>query len=316
MRGLAVVLALSLGSCLHGPTGAVWYGRGPATSPPSEPRRASVELARTLAASEAACRAVLEEASALGYEPTSSGQPCLRTRDKATPFHLSLVRDSDGGVQRELTFSWRGAGIEGGAYVPAYPAQKDEALRQQAATVAEWNDALARAAQRLSAAPAEGRTAEAAARFDRAVGLYQEGKLEVAVVDFEAAYAAQPRWEVLYNIAVAQQKLGRNALAHGSFVRYLAEGGAKVPAKRRADVEKALASLEPRLGRVLLQIVGTFTDVEVDGRSLGATPPAVLLLEPGRHELKAKQGAEVGAAAACGLAAGATAVVLLEAPAR
>ncbi|MGC4120924.1 MAG: hypothetical protein QM765_41380 [Myxococcales bacterium] len=315
MRRFGSLVALGLAGCLHGPVGPTWYGRGPNTSPPSEPLRAPAATAQVLLASEESCRAILEEASALGYEPATSGQPCLRTRDKATPFFLALERESEGGVRRELTFAWRAGGVEGSAYIPAFPAQRDEAQRQLKAIAAEWSESLTRAADRRRAPAQDQRIAEAAAHFDRAVGHFKAGQWEAAASEFEAAYTAQPRWEVLYNIAVAQQKLGRNALARSNLERYLAEGGARVAPKRRADVEKALAETQSQLGRVNLQIVGQASDIQVDGRSLGASPPPVLWLEPGRHEFRALQGGKTGAGIAVGVAAGDTAAVLLEIPA-
>ena len=312
MRGFAGLLLAALSGCLHGPVGPTWYGRGPATTPPSEPLRAPVEVARALAAGETSCRAVLEAAAAIGYAHGGSGLPCQRTRDETTPFHLALERDGDGGLRRELTFSWKADGVEGGAYIPAYPVQREGAQRRLAATAAEWNDTLSRAAQPPRAGPSDERSSEAATRFDRGVALFEDGRTQEALLEFEAAYASEPRWEVLYNIAVVQQKLTRPALAHLSFTRYLAEGGARVPAPRRAEVEKVTSSLEPLLARVTLQVVGPPAEVEVDGRPLGPNPPPVLFLEPGHHVLKARQAREVRAERACELRAGESAVVVLD----
>lgn len=315
MRRVAVPFALTLGACLHGPVGPTWYGRGPNTSPPSDPLRAPGELARALPASEQSCRTVLEEASALGYEPANAGRPCQRTRVEATPFYLALGRPAEGGLRRELTFAWKEGAIEGAAYVPAYPAQRDAARKELAATAAEWSDVLGRAALRQSAAPDKS-AAEAAAHFDRAVGLYRQGQLEAALLEFEAAYETSPRWEVHYNIAVTLQRLGRSALAREVYGLYLEEGGAQVPTERRADVAKAMASLEARLGRVNLQVVGQALEVRVDRRSYGENPPPVLWLEPGRHEFSALYGDQRRAGIAVSLGAGEIASVLLEVPAR
>src|SRR5688572_30827232 len=79
---------------------------------------------------------------------------------------------------------------------------------------------------------------DAAERYDRGVKLYDAAKGDVrmyaaALAEFEAAYAAMPAFQVLFNIAITQKKLGRFGAALQTFERYLKEGGTEVPAARR-----------------------------------------------------------------------------------
>jgi hypothetical protein len=83
--------------------------------------------------------------------------------------------------------------------------------------------------------------ATARQHFERGVTLAKQHAYAEALSEFERAYAAVPHFSVLYNVAQAQIALGRSAEAVATLQRYLDEAGARIDAKRRAEVEQVLA---------------------------------------------------------------------------
>ncbi|MFL5305077.1 MAG: tetratricopeptide repeat protein [Polyangia bacterium] len=84
---------------------------------------------------------------------------------------------------------------------------------------------------------------EARAHFDRGVQLGHAGDYRQAAAEFQRAYQISPHYAVLYNLAQAQIALGQTAEAIDSLQRYLAEGGANVPADRRTEVQGTIKQL-------------------------------------------------------------------------
>jgi hypothetical protein len=97
---------------------------------------------------------------------------------------------------------------------------------------------------------------EARARFQAGLTAAQRGDLVIALSEFEAAYAAQPHFSVLYNIGRARAGLGRYADAIAAFERYLAEGGSRVAEARRAEVRSLLDACRNRIGAVQIDVAG------------------------------------------------------------
>jgi hypothetical protein len=93
-------------------------------------------------------------------------------------------------------------------------------------------------------------------RFDEALTYAQVGNLEQALAEFQAAYAADPRFPVLFNIGHAASMLGRPVEAVGAFERYLVEGVGQIDETRRATAETLLASNRKRIGQVRIEIAG------------------------------------------------------------
>ncbi len=135
--------------------------------------------------------------------------------------------------------------------------------------------------------PAPPGQASAREHFQAGVARAHAGELEGAIREFESAYAAQPHYSVLYNIAQAQAGLGRTALAIGNFERYLQEGANEIPSGRRAEVQAFLESARKRVGAV--QIVpadSTPLRVWLDGTEL--SPDAFvhpIAVNVGKHQL-------------------------------
>jgi hypothetical protein len=123
---------------------------------------------------------------------------------------------------------------------------------------------LASAQEVTPAAQVEART-----HFQRGLNHVKTGELERALQEFEAAYAAQPHFSVLYNIAQAQLALGRPVEAVPTFERYLAEGGERVNSDRRSEVQALVESNRRRIGQLRITALSPErTRVWLDGLEL------------------------------------------------
>jgi hypothetical protein len=140
------------------------------------------------------------------------------------------------------------------------------------------------------AEPSDKAKEEAATRFERGVKLYDAQDYAAALAEFEAAYRLVPRYQVLFNVGVAQKKLFRYNDAFRSLTRYLQEGGEKVPPDRRDQVAKELAEIHALVAEVSVKVDGMPASVEVDGRLVGETPMSgPLLLPSGHHVVRASR---------------------------
>lgn len=81
--------------------------------------------------------------------------------------------------------------------------------------------------------------------FHRGDALYAQGRYEDAILAFQEAYAISERPLLLYNIANAQERLGRWADALGMLQRYLPDAAPT----ERVDVEQRIRSIELRVAR-------------------------------------------------------------------
>jgi hypothetical protein len=141
-----------------------------------------------------------------------------------------------------------------------------------------------------AAEPSDKAKEEAATRFERGVKLYDAQDYAAALAEFEAAYRLVPRYQVLFNVGVAQKKLFRYNDAFRSLTRYLQEGGDKVPPDRRDQVAKELAEIHALVAEVTVKVDGLPASIEVDGRLMGETPMSgPLLLPSGHHVVRASR---------------------------
>jgi hypothetical protein len=135
------------------------------------------------------------------------------------------------------------------------------------------------------------RAQEARARYERGMQLYNEGASEGALVEFERAYQLAPSYKLLYNIALIRLQLNDYAQALKAFQEYLAEGGTEISSVRRSEVERHLAGLRAKVGRVELVSSARGADVLVDDVVVGRLPLAeLLLLNPGRRRITITRG--------------------------
>jgi hypothetical protein len=119
---------------------------------------------------------------------------------------------------------------------------------------------------------AQASPAEAESHFKRGVSFYQEADFKAAVVEFKRAYELSKNWRLLYNVAQAQYQAHDYAEALGSFETYLHEGGDKLPRPRRAEVDKEIARLRARVGRITIRTSVPEALVSVDDEAVGSAP--------------------------------------------
>src|SRR6185437_2820015 len=103
---------------------------------------------------------------------------------------------------------------------------------------------LARAQE--APAPSADAVKEAGGHFHHAVELYKDSDYGGALVEFERAYAIAPSYHLLFNLGQTYFQLQRWADALRSLQEYLAQGGAQVPADKRASVESDIRQLQNR----------------------------------------------------------------------
>lgn len=145
----------------------------------------------------------------------------------------------------------------------------------------------------LAAAPRPVRAddAEGVQHFERGVALYQDGSLEGALTEFEAAYKITKNFKLLFNIALCQGDLGDPVGALASYERYLAEGGARVAGKSEQAREQIA-----RLKRMVQPVTITSdapegTELFVDNVRVGTLPRTTpLVVKLGTRTFTAKRG--------------------------
>jgi len=129
---------------------------------------------------------------------------------------------------------------------------------------------------------------EATAHFEAGVALVDRGNDKAALVEFEQAYKIAGDWQYLFNIGVLQRKLFRYGEAITTFERYLSDGGAAVPAERRARVERELSELKNLVGDLSITIDGAPARIELDDAYVGDSPlPGPLVIAVGPHRVRA-----------------------------
>jgi len=129
-------------------------------------------------------------------------------------------------------------------------------------------------------------SAKAAVRFQRAVELYREGSYEGALAEFSKAYQVSPSYLVLYNIAQTQYALHDFVGAYKSLMQYMAEGGADIPADRRAQVDEMTVRLVGRMAHLQISTNVAGADIRVDDVSVGTAPlPGPVPVNVGTHRV-------------------------------
>jgi hypothetical protein len=132
------------------------------------------------------------------------------------------------------------------------------------------------------------RIAEARKRYELGLKLYEDGNYEAARIEFERALAIAPSYKILFNVGLAYKQLHKYVDALKAFEAYLQEGGTQVPPERRADVEKEIAELRPRIARVTITVNVAGAEVAIDDVAIGKAPlPAPVLVDPGVRKFSA-----------------------------
>ncbi|HEY3500763.1 MAG TPA: hypothetical protein VGK73_38995 [Polyangiaceae bacterium] len=123
---------------------------------------------------------------------------------------------------------------------------------------------------------------EAARRdFAEGVKLYQAGDFEGARRLFLQADAEHHAAPIVYNLALAEERLGHAQAAVDAYERYVAEAGEAGEFTAAATV--AIAQLKARSTRVRIETQPSGARLFVDGSPLDELAPASVLVFAGRH---------------------------------
>ena len=139
----------------------------------------------------------------------------------------------------------------------------------------------------LAAGAQDGR-AEARERFERGVELFDEGRFEQALVEFEQAYNIAPAAPVLFNVAQVHAALGHAVEAVLTYRRYLAEGGAAISAERRRLVDAEITRLTARIAHLSIRTSVLGATVSIDDVDVGSTPLDPVDVTAGEHVVAAR----------------------------
>ncbi len=138
----------------------------------------------------------------------------------------------------------------------------------------------------------------ARAHFRAGVAFLQDpdgARYAEALREFQAAYVDSPSWKILGNLGICAMKLERDGEAVEAFTKYLAEGGSRIEASERAQVQRDLDMLSAGVVWVKLRstppgaqftderipvagapVINRYTDTEAELR---------IGLRPGRHRM-------------------------------
>jgi hypothetical protein len=149
------------------------------------------------------------------------------------------------------------------------------------------------AARAQEAAPATGSAAPSAAgsddareRFKRGEAAYQKGSYELAISEWEAAYAAEARPRIQYNIYQARERLGQLVEAVDALQKYLSTADPDDP--YYSDATARLASLQQRLKATGVRLIGgpEGASINISGHDWGRLPrPDPISVQPGNHRV-------------------------------
>lgn len=124
---------------------------------------------------------------------------------------------------------------------------------------------------------------DAAKLYEHGVHAAEKEDYVSALEAFEKAYATQPTYQVLYNIALAYAALNRPALAVEHFERYLSEGGSGIESNRVSAVRELIAEQKRLYGVIELHVRPVPSKVSVDGKEVGE---GTLQVAPGMHLIR------------------------------
>jgi hypothetical protein len=159
------------------------------------------------------------------------------------------------------------------------------------AAVAGSPSALAASSQEASVSAAPNPRLELArTHFLRGVEFYRHGDFRLALVEFRRSYELSQNYAILYNIGQVNHQLNNYADALGALQRYLTEGGARVPAERRTEVQASITELEKRVARVRLRVNLDGVELSIDEASLGRMGrERSCVVDPGDHRIELRR---------------------------
>ncbi|MCU0681659.1 MAG: hypothetical protein MUF34_05290 [Polyangiaceae bacterium] len=125
-----------------------------------------------------------------------------------------------------------------------------------------------------SASPPQGTGSvdEAREHYERGLQLFRDGAFDGALTEFLRAYELAPSYRLFYFIGHTHRQLNDFAPALRAFEQYLKDGGREIQAKRRSEVEREIAQLRKRVGRIEIVASEPGAAILVDDRNVGTSP--------------------------------------------
>jgi hypothetical protein len=127
---------------------------------------------------------------------------------------------------------------------------------------------------------------DARERFKRGEAAYQKGNYELAISEWEAAYASEARPRIQYNIYQARERLGQLVEAVAALEKYLSTADPDDP--YYSDATARLASLQQRLKATGVKLIGgpDGASINISGHDWGRLPrPDAISVQPGNHRI-------------------------------
>lgn len=139
---------------------------------------------------------------------------------------------------------------------------------------------------------------KARVHYERGLVLFNEDNFDAALFEFERAYELAPSYKILYNMGRIQREQKNYAAAMRSYARYLREGGAAIPPERRAEIDKELAVLKPRVAEIIVRVnvdgANVYADdipvcaATIESSCVGISPlREPIVVNGGRHKITA-----------------------------
>lgn len=122
--------------------------------------------------------------------------------------------------------------------------------------------------------------------FKRGEAAYQKGSYALAINEWQAAYAADARPRIQYNIYQAHERLGQLQEAAAALQRYLSTADPDDP--YYSDATARMAALQQRLQATGIRLTGGVegASIEVSGHDWGRLPrPDRVPVQPGNHRV-------------------------------
>jgi hypothetical protein len=142
----------------------------------------------------------------------------------------------------------------------------------------------------LATAPARAdQASDARAHYAAGQKLYDQGRYDEAIVEYETAYRLKPHPNVLYNIAQAHERLLEYAASVEWFERFLREAPADAP--ERPFVENRLRVLRALPARISITTIPEHVHAQLRGPAgrFEADTPALFRVPAGRYDVELTQ---------------------------
>jgi len=131
---------------------------------------------------------------------------------------------------------------------------------------------------------------EAKQHYLQGVDLFEEGDYQNALIEFKKSYELVPNFNVLYNIGQTYFQLQDYANALKTLSQYLDDGGKRIVASRRAEVEGDVDKLKSRVATVTVKVNMAGADILVDDVKVGQSPlPGPITVSAGRRRFDAQK---------------------------